>query len=67
MAGATGTADWGIAAGMTDTLLSRLTRDPRHGQIAAVGSLVLAAVIWFGVEMPWWRPVAGVAAANLTQ
>jgi len=49
MAGATGTADWGIVAGMTDTLHSRLTRDPRHGQVAAVGSLVLAAVIWFGV------------------
>lgn len=51
---------------MTHTL-TRLTRDPRHGQILAVGMLVFAAVLWFDVEMPWWRPVTAVTAANLTQ
>ena len=52
---------------MTESLLTRFTRDPRHGQLVAVGTLVLAAVIWFGVEVPWWSPVAAVGAANLTQ
>jgi Na+-transporting NADH:ubiquinone oxidoreductase subunit NqrB len=47
--------------------ITRFSRDPRHAQILAVGTLVLAGVIWFGVEMPWWRPVAALAAANLAQ
>lgn len=52
---------------MAPTLTARLTRDPRHGQILAVGSLVLAGIIWFGVEMPWWRPITALIAANITQ
>jgi Na+-transporting NADH:ubiquinone oxidoreductase subunit NqrB len=52
---------------VSESLITRLSRDPRHGQILAVGSLVLAGVIWFGVEMPWWRPVTALAAANLSQ
>ncbi len=52
---------------MRQSPIARLARDPRHGQILAVGSLALAGVIWFGVEMPWWRPVTALIAANLTQ
>lgn len=52
---------------MMTGLATRFSRDPRHGQILAVGSLVLAAVIWFGVEMPWWRPVTALIAANIVQ
>ena len=48
-------------------LTARLSRDPRHGQIAAVGTLVLAGAIWFGFEMPWWRPVAALGAALAVQ
>ncbi len=48
-------------------LMTRLSRDPRHGQIAAVGALVLAGAIWFGFEMPWWRPVAALGAALAVQ
>lgn len=47
--------------------ITRLTRDPRHGQIAAVGMLVLAGAIWFGFEMPWWRPAAALGAALAVQ
>ena len=46
-------------------LIDRATRDPRHGQIIALGVLVLAGVLWFGFEMPWWRPVAGLTGAVL--
>jgi Na+-transporting NADH:ubiquinone oxidoreductase subunit NqrB len=52
---------------MTLRLIAHLTRDPRHGQIAAVGVLVLAGVIWFGFEMPWWRPAAALGAALAAQ
>ena len=52
---------------MSSGLITRLSRDPRHGQIAAIGTLVLAGVIWFGFEMPWWRPVAALGAAWATQ
>jgi len=52
---------------MPTARLTALARDPRHGQILAVSALVLAGVAWFGIEMPWWRPVACVTAANLTQ
>ena len=48
-------------------LITHLTRDPRHGQIAAVGALVLAGAVWFGFEMPWWRPVAALGAALAMQ
>ncbi len=44
-------------------LIDQAMRDPRHGQIAALGTLVLAGVIWFGFEMPWWRPVAALSGA----
>lgn len=44
-------------------LIDRATRDPRHGQIAALSTLVLAGSVWFGFEMPWWRPAAGLAGA----
>jgi Na+-transporting NADH:ubiquinone oxidoreductase subunit NqrB len=47
--------------------INDFSRDPRHGQIAAVGTLALAGVIWFGFEMPWWRPVAALLAAWTTQ
>ncbi len=52
---------------MSRHLTSLLGRDPRHGQIAAVGALVMAGVVWFEFEMPWWRPVAALAAAIGTQ
>ena len=52
---------------MSLPLTARLTRDPRHRQIAAVGALVLAGVIWFGFEMPWWRPVTALSAALAAQ
>jgi Na+-transporting NADH:ubiquinone oxidoreductase subunit NqrB len=52
---------------MSAPLITRMFRDPRHGQIAAVGALVLAGVFWFGFEMPWWRPVAALGAALATQ
>jgi Na+-transporting NADH:ubiquinone oxidoreductase subunit NqrB len=48
-------------------MLAHFRHDPRHNQIAAVGTLVLAGVIWFGFEMPWWRPVAGLLGALATQ
>ena len=44
-------------------LIDQAMRDPRHGQIAALGTLVLTGVIWFGFEMPWWRPVAALSGA----
>jgi len=44
-------------------LIDRVTRDPRHGQIATLGALVLAGTVWFGFEMPWWRPVAALGGA----
>lgn len=44
-------------------VIDRATRDPRHGQIAALGGLVCAGVLWFGFEMPWWRPAAGLGGA----
>ncbi len=44
-----------------------LARDPRHAQIGAVGSLVLAGTLWYGFEMPWWRPVTALIAALATQ
>jgi Na+-transporting NADH:ubiquinone oxidoreductase subunit NqrB len=52
---------------MSRHLTALLGRDPRHGQIAAVGALVMAGAVWFGFEMPWWRPVAALAAALATQ
>ena len=48
-------------------LITRFSRDARHGQIAAVGTLVFAGTIWFGFEMPWWRPVTALMAALATQ
>ena len=47
--------------------LCHLARDPRHAQIAAVGTLVLAGTIAYGFEMPWWRPATALAAALATQ
>jgi len=52
---------------MTSRVIEQFTRDPRHGQLVAVGTLVLSAVIWFGVEVPWWRPVSALVAANAVQ
>ena len=52
---------------MTRHLIDQMSRDPRHGQIAAVGALVLAGVIWLGFEMPWWRPAAALGAALAMQ
>jgi len=52
---------------MSTGLIPRISRDPRHGQVLAVGALVLAGTIWFGVEIPWWRPLTALIAANLTQ
>ncbi len=42
-------------------------RDPRFGQIAALGALVLAGTVWFGFELPWWRPVAALSGAIAAQ
>lgn len=52
---------------MPPGLATRLARDPRHAQIAAVGALVLAGTVFYGFEMPWWRPAAALAAALATQ
>lgn len=48
-------------------LIDRATRDPRHGQIGALAALVLAGVVWFGFEMPWWRPTAALSGAISAQ
>ena len=45
----------------------RLIADPRHGQILALGGLVMLGTLAFAFEMPWWRPLTAIAAALAVQ